>query len=106
MGFYQTQYLYVAEFKNGVVKVGRTGSHKRRRESLKQPVWFKSPMVRFHACAGTQSAEVYEFPLIERLDRMSCGRFGREWFKGLRFSVAVQLAEQMTRAARVNDAKA
>ena len=92
----RTLRLYVAEFRNGLVKVGITAAPGDRRIRSLQHV--HGPIVRYHFCAP-HSCMGYstEGRLCERMGRIASLHKGREFFTGVRFNVARQLAEQINR---------
>jgi hypothetical protein len=95
--------IYAAEFKCGVVKVGNTSQPNNNRA---RGLSFKGyPPVRVyygerHECGGWP-----EWELLARIRRMASPIKGKEWFVGVRFNVARQLVDQITRTAHVMQAQ-
>lgn len=89
--------VYAAEFACGVVKVGITSQPSIYRE---RGLRFRGAMpVRVHYGSHHECGSWAERELLERLRPMAVAIKGREWFVGVRFSVAKQLVDQVTRMA-------
>jgi hypothetical protein len=99
----QPRRLYVAEFKSGVIKVGITKTTKESRESNLR--FNGERPVRMHCCAMHECGFWAEMNLIQRLRRIAMTQRGREWFTGVRFNAAKNLAEQVTRMAHALSAQ-
>lgn len=85
--------LYVVEFKSGVVKIGMTARlpHKRFNDlSARGPI-----SSRFYT--GCVVGLAVERELRSRIARIGTPAEGREWFHGVRFPVAKQLAIQLAK---------
>ena len=98
----QPRYLYAAEFKNGVIKIGITRSPRSRLMGLATRF---GPIARQyvgskHACGYWAERQVYE-----RLAGIGQVFRGREWFVGVRFEIARQLVEQISNRAPVLDSQ-
>ena len=81
--------LYVIEFRNGVVKAGITtqpGDARIRQYVLPIARYFYTPIVAGFAAEGE---------LLRRLARIGCLSAGREWFTGVTFAQARQIASQL-----------
>lgn len=91
--------LYVFEMPNGVIKAGLTSRWDDRKYQHERDVQMARHFVTDHYVTGFQA----ENELLRRLGRMGCIARGREWFTGIRFEVAVQLAKQI--AGRFKNAK-
>lgn len=92
-----THRVYAAEFKCGVVKIGTTTQPGlRRTDGLR---FNGSTPIRFHYGPTHQMAGWPEFCALKRMARMGAVHKGREWFTGVRFEIAKQLVEQVTRNA-------
>ena len=105
MDWNQARRLYVAEIPNGVIKVGisRMASDARVRTlGFKGKTMLPTRYQFFdkHECGFWAERE-----LIERMERIACPAWGREWFTGIRFGAAVNLAAQITRRALAIDAE-
>lgn len=93
----QSRRLYVAEFKNGVIKVGITNQPGLRRE--KNLRWLHYRPSRVHYCAHNERGFWSEQQVICRMRRIANTSKGREWFTGARFEAVRLLADQVTRSA-------
>lgn len=83
--------LYVVEFTNGVIKAGITAAPGLRRTRQLECI---GP-IRQHHYTGFVAGRTVEGELIKRLAAIGCVLKGREWFTGIRFAVAAQLARQV-----------
>lgn len=92
----QSRYLYVAEFKNGVVKIGMARNARTRTVALRS---CRYRISRVHVCARSVVGFWPEKQMISRLRRIAITHEGREWFTGIRFSAVCHLANQITRRA-------
>lgn len=103
--------IYVAEMKNGLVKVGFSQNPKTRLRSLSYQVGrvYGTEINRFHICkdAGRREARRAETFALNRLREIG-NQFPDtlEFFTGVHFGSAVNLANQMTRANISNKAAA
>lgn len=83
--------LYVVEFKNGVVKIGMTARQPHKRFHDLSARW----PINSHFHTGCVVGWAVERELRHRMARIGTTAKGREWFHGVRFSVAKQLAIQL-----------
>lgn len=92
MAYGNPQHLYVVESSDGIIKAGitsrtaaRVNEHSRRARIVNS----------FTSCpiSGIEA----ERELIARLARIGVLLRGREWFVGIRFSLAAQIAQQVAR---------
>jgi hypothetical protein len=90
-------YLYVAEFKNGVIKVGRTGCPVNRKTKLR---FNGDSALRIHWCRPLDYAHAAEKDLLNRVRRLANTVRGFEWFTGISFATARHMADQATDRAR------
>ena len=91
--------LYVAEFSCGVLKAGITKMRGNKRHASLR--FRGAPCSRIHYGEPHNGGYEAEKDLLCRLTRMSnVLHGGREWFTGLRFAVACQITDQVTRANR------
>lgn len=101
--WHQPRRLYVAEFKNGVVKVGVTAQPKSWRMTTLRFRHYRPERYKFFA--KIDCGYVAERDLLRRMARigqirpLAAGVRSREWFTAVPFKVACQLAEQVTWAA-------
>lgn len=86
--------LYVVEFQNGVIKAGISATPGTRRIYSLSRKW----PIRRHVFTGVVAGFTVEQELCKRLARIGCVLKGREWFTGIHFRAAAQLAHQMARA--------
>lgn len=85
--------LYVVEFNSGVLKAGISANPKARIRSLGAV----GP-IRKHFITDSQVAGfAIEYGMQVRLARIGRVHKGREWFTGIRFAQAVQIAKQVAR---------
>lgn len=92
-------WLYAAQFRDGVVKVGISKRPSERRRQLCRER--RCGVVRFHRSSCKVSGFVAERELIGRLSRI-CNVAGvskkpREWFLDLKFGAAATMVEQVAR---------
>jgi hypothetical protein len=99
----QPKRLYVAEFRNGVIKVGVTGAPgDRRGYSLR----VHGVVQRIHYGQPHQCGFWAERQLIARVGRMACVFKGREFFTHIGFGAARNLVDQLTKQAHAKQAEA
>lgn len=96
--------VYAAELGNGLVKVGFSANPRTRMTSLSKYARrvFGVSLQRFHVGANLPKrvAARAETNTLRRLNRIATPLAGtKEYFAGLRFGDAVNLVNQMTRAA-------
>lgn len=87
--------LYVVEFFNGVIKAGITAGPEERRIAAHRSRW----PIRRHQFTSVVSGFSAEAELLRRCGRIGSVIEGKEWFTGVRFEQAVQLADQIARRA-------
>lgn len=83
--------LYVVEFRSGVIKAGITAQPGTNRFRTFQK---HGPIVQ-HCITGQVGGFSIEHELCQRLARIGTVIRGREWFTGIRFAQAAQLAQQI-----------
>ena len=87
--------LYVVEFCNGVIKAGITAQPGTNRFRT----FGKHGPIRRHFITPQEVGGFsIEYDLCKRLARIGTVIRGREWFTGIRFPQAVQLAKQVARS--------
>lgn len=86
-------FLYVVRFSDGVVKAGRSAIPQGRILKLIE----RARRRNLHATDIHVEAGGNESELLQRLRRIACIHTGREWFTGISFLVAKQLAHQVVR---------
>lgn len=90
-------WLYAAEFKDGVVKVGISRQPKTRRYSLQRERGVQ--IVRFHLSRSPARGFATERYLVHRLSGIGSlymrSKRPREWFVGLKFGEAKTLVNQI-----------
>lgn len=84
--------LYVLELANGVIKAGITS---RGEERLQQHA--RTLRIARHVMTGFVSGVEAEGDLLKRMARIGSVCHGREWFTGIGFATAAQMAQQVAR---------
>lgn len=89
--------LYVAQFKNGVIKVGATSVRNHQREIGLRSVGGELASITYGSFhCGTRESE---HELIVRMRRIARTLRGREWFTDVNYGAACTLLNQVTRRA-------
>jgi hypothetical protein len=89
--------LYVAEFRNGVIKIGRTINPLGRETKMR---FNGHRATRIHWCRAVACGALVESQLLRRVRRVACTVRGREWFVGIGFGAATHMADQQTARVR------
>jgi hypothetical protein len=88
--------LYVVEFRTGVLKAGISAMPNGRR--VRGLAAKHGPVVQHFISENEVPGFSVERELLARLTRIGVVHQGREWFTGVRFAQAVQLAKQVARS--------
>ena len=106
--FLGTEYLYVAEFASGWVKVGRTGDPRTRLQSHARSGTAVAPAGSMERCWVSRltkpNSRAIEKRLINVGTEMCSGRYRREYFDGCSFAGLVEAGTRLADVEVVDEA--
>ena len=93
--------IYVAVSVAGIIKVGATKNPEGRLPGLKAAYKkFGDAFLRIEYCDNIENYVGAEYGAICAIERVAQPYFGREWFEGVSFEAAIEIAKKATDARR------